>query len=194
MAGTIAHHIWGKRGRVFVDTCLCLTQAGFVVGYLIFLSDTIVHLVATVVPLEEMEGNTVHSMGMWCTVAAVMCISMFRDVASLGWTSIIASVAVVGSALVVMAKTSFGWRGTAPDVVAFKWDTLPVFFGIVVNAFEGIGCLLPIDNAMSGDFAGSFPRVLNAVMAVVPAFLGFFGLLHYMALGSNTPQIILHVS
>jgi proton-coupled amino acid transporter len=164
------------------------------VGYLIFLSDTIVHLAATVSVFDAVDSDTLHGLGMWGTVCAVMCISMFRDVASLGWTSIIASVAIVGSALVVMAQTSIKWKGVAPDVVPFKWGTLPVFFGIVVSAFEGIGCLLPIDNAMTGKFAGSFPRVLYAVMAVVPAFLGLFGVLHYMALGSHTPQIILHVS
>jgi len=74
---------------------------------------------------------------------------------------------------------------------------LPVFFGTAVFAFEGIGCILPIENKMVNPEA-MFGRcgVINSSMGIVVSayiIVGFFGYLKYGADVINGQVIILNL-
>ncbi|KAH9374148.1 hypothetical protein HPB48_005417 [Haemaphysalis longicornis] len=63
------------------------------------------------------------------------------------------------------------------------WSRLPIYFGTVIYAFEGIGIVLPLENEMKtpADFGGA-NGVLNTGMIIVVCLytaIGFFGFLKY---------------
>lgn len=64
-----------------------------------------------------------------------------------------------------------------------SWGTLPYFFSTVIFAMEGIGAVMPVENAMKQPqhFLGC-PGVLNTAMitvVVLYAIIGFFGFVRF---------------
>jgi hypothetical protein len=60
---------------------------------------------------------------------------------------------------------------------------LPLVFGNLAFAFEGIGLVLPVESAMQDSKRFRFPAVLTAAMSTVALIFLLNGLLCYMALG-----------
>ena len=72
---------------------------------------------------------------------------------------------------------------TVPKVAT--WSQLPLFFGTVVYAFEGIGVVLPLENNMKNpESLAGLTGVLNTSMVITAALytaVGFYGYLKYGA-------------
>lgn len=68
-----------------------------------------------------------------------------------------------------------------------KYQQLPIFFGIVLFAFEGIALVLPLQNAMTkpSDFDKKL-GVLNVGMVIVTILFAIFGATGYWKYGENT--------
>lgn len=66
--------------------------------------------------------------------------------------------------------------------------TLPLFFGIAVFTFEGIGLVIPVRHAMQEP--EKFPGVLRRTMVALGALYVTFGMLSYLAFGDDTHDII----
>lgn len=79
-------------------------------------------------------------------------------------------------------------EGPAPNLVAVNWSDLPVFFGLAVFTFEGIGLVLPIQRSMAQ------PEKLPTLLRIAIVFLALvfvsFGLVCYCAWGDQTDAMI----
>jgi hypothetical protein len=90
------------------------------------------------------------------------------------------------------ATVEFVWFCCAPwTMIPFAnrhWShrargRLPLVFGNLAFAFEGIGLVLPVESAMQDSKRFRFPAVLTAAMSTVALIFLLNGLLCYMALG-----------
>ncbi|XP_067003584.2 proton-coupled amino acid transporter-like protein pathetic [Anabrus simplex] len=72
-----------------------------------------------------------------------------------------------------------------------SWSQLPLFFGTVIFALEGIGVVMPLENNMKTPthFIGC-PGVLNIGMAVVVALYSAVGFFGYLQFGDETKASI----
>ncbi|CAD7934581.1 unnamed protein product [Amoebophrya sp. A120] len=68
-----------------------------------------------------------------------------------------------------------------PSLVAFNFAQYPIFFGIAVFAFEGIGLLLPCQRAMAKP--ENMPRVVTRCMLFLTILFVSFGLFCYLRWG-----------
>lgn len=68
-----------------------------------------------------------------------------------------------------------------------SWDTLPLYFGTALFAFEGIALVLPLQNAMKNPENFSKPfGVLNVGMVFVTAIYLVVGGIGYWQYGEDT--------
>lgn len=73
-------------------------------------------------------------------------------------------------------------------LVPINYAQFPIFFGIGVFAFEGIGMILPIMNGMSTP--GSLPTVLKYATLFLTTLYCSFGTICYLAYGENVSSMI----
>ena len=77
-------------------------------------------------------------------------LAMLRDLSALAPFSLLADAATVVGMLVVLADDVDNlWTSSSHDFVGSKGATaLPFLFGVVIYCYEGIGMILPIEDAM----------------------------------------------
>ncbi|OMO99000.1 reverse transcriptase [Corchorus capsularis] len=192
--GDLGFAVCGSVGRFVVDVLIILSQAGFCVGYLIFIANTLANLfngeTSTKLSLSlGMSSFTAKSLYIWgcfpfqlglnsiATLTHLAPLSIFADVVDLGAMGV---VIVEDVALILKAKH---------EVVAF--GGLSVFLygmGVAVYAFEGIGMVLPIESETKD--TSKFGRVLALSMGSISLIYGAFGVLGYFAFGEDTKDII----
>lgn len=174
----IAGAVLGPAGDAFVSAALVLTQFGYCVGYLIFMSQTVHDLVASagspvwayvLVPLPLLAG-----------------LSLLRSIRSLGPFSILANVALMAGvfAVIVYIGGHFRWAPSHPPL-----SSLPLFFGQMTAAIEGIGLVVPVESSMRRP--AEFKGVLRSALAVLTVVLGVVGVLGFVTFGAGTRSIIL---
>lgn len=113
--------------------------------------------------------------------------SLIRNVRYLAPLSSIATFALAVGAFSVLGFLIDGFK-----VVAFSWYkiwTLPLFLCQLISAYEGIGCILPIQSSMVG-CRHLFPRYLHANIYLIFFILCTFGILGYLRYGDAVQQII----
>lgn len=113
--------------------------------------------------------------------------SLIRNVRYLAPMSSIATAALIGGAvsvLVFLIKDfqigQFDW---------YKVTSLPLFFCQLTAAFEGIGCILPIQSSMVG-CRHLFPAYIHATVYIIFVILSAFGTLGYLSYGDAVKQMI----
>lgn len=174
----IAGAVLGPAGDAFVSAALVLTQFGYCVGYLIFMSQTVHDLVASagspvwayvLVPLPLLAG-----------------LSLLRSIRSLGPFSVLANVALMAGvfAVIVYIGGHFRWAPSHPPL-----SSLPLFFGQMTAAIEGIGLVVPVESSMRRP--AEFRGVLRSALAVLTVVLGVVGVLGFVTFGAGTRSIIL---
>ena len=125
-------------------------------------------------------------------VPLVMVASWIRNLDELASFSTIANVCIVFSLLVILYDEVEKFISDKPAIkAAVKKDgeiqfaiykTLPLFFGGVAFAFEGIGVVLPLENKMARP--QNAVRVVSVGMTIVVLLYISFGVLGYLAYGS----------
>lgn len=174
----IAGAVLGPAGDAFVSAALVLTQFGYCVGYLIFMSQTVHDLVASagspvwayvLVPLPLLAG-----------------LSLLRSIRSLGPFSILANVTLMAGvfAVIVYIGNHFRWAPSHPPL-----SSLPLFFGQMTAAIEGIGLVVPVESSMRRP--SEFKGVLRSALVVLTVVLGSVGVLGFVTFGADTRSIIL---
>nr|CAD1844698.1 unnamed protein product [Ananas comosus var. bracteatus] len=177
--GDLGMAVSGPLGRLAVDSMIVLSQAGFCVGYLIFICNSLAHLlpslpkpsfVLAMLPFQ-LALNSVRSLTLLAPI------SIFADLVDLGAMGV-----VLGQDLSVLAS--------APPPVRACGSPAALLYGVgvAVYAFEGIGMVLPLE-AEAAD-KPRFGRALALSMAFIAAMYGLFGALGYLAFGDDTRDII----
>lgn len=139
--------------------CLHTVLAGFCVGYMIFMSDNL-HSMFAFLSVNE-----------WMLVVAapLMLLSLLRNLRALIPFSLLANVALFAGfcAVTFTDITGIAENGMAPDATVdlARPATLPLFFGLVVAGYEGIGLVLPVEGTCPCDNT----LVAAIMLSVTPA-------------------------
>ncbi|XP_035780455.1 proton-coupled amino acid transporter 2-like [Anopheles albimanus] len=110
-------------------------------------------------------------------------LNLVRSLKLLTPTSLVASVFAVAGLAIAFLFLLHDLPHSASVPPVSGWSTLPLYFGTVMYAFEGIGVVLPLENnlARPRDFI-AWNGVLNTGMTLVVCLysaVGFFGYLKY---------------
>ena len=186
--GDLGFAVCGPLGRFLVDILIILSQAGFCVGYLIFIGTTLANLFNpnTIMALRHVAPKSLY---IWGCFPFQLGLNSIKTLTHLAPLSIFADVVDLGAMAVVIFEDVKIAVEQRPDVVAF--GGMSVFFygmGVAVYAFEGVGMVLPLESEMKDK--EKFGKVLALSMGVIALIFGAFGVLGYMAFGDETMDII----
>ena len=181
--GDVGREAAGPWVAVAVDSALVVTQFGFCVSYVIFMINASQELLPRVNPYLLVIGP--------CCVLLVL--ALMPDVRALTPMSFVANFAIFLGFVSIL-----GWELSSPklldhldSVVLVRWSNFPIFFGITMSAFEGIGTVLPIEASMQSART-NFPWLLHLAIGTTTVVLGIFGtigMLNPLADDDEVPQI-----
>ncbi|CAL9077403.1 unnamed protein product [Musa acuminata var. zebrina] len=182
--GDLGLAVAGPVGRLAVDVMIVLSQCGFCVGYLIFISNTLTFLVPFSLP--SLSSTAFYVLAMLPFQLGLNSIPTLTHLALL---SIFADIVDIGAMGVVIAEDASILLSNPPPVRAFTGPSVLLYgIGVAVYAFEGVGMVIPLE-AEAGDKA-NFGNTLGFSMALIAFTYGLFGVLGYAAFGEETRDII----
>ncbi|XP_071038086.1 proton-coupled amino acid transporter 1-like [Parasteatoda tepidariorum] len=173
--------------RHSVDIMLILTQFGFCCVYFLFVANSLYEV------SENLFGSSPFSLHEFMAIIFPFLIlfNFIRSLKRLSITTSIANFLLVVSFVMVFYFLVQGRHSSNLYPYTAPVKNWPLFFGTVTFAFEGIGVVLPLQNAMKTpeDFGG-FTGVLTTGMIIVICLdiaVGFYGYLKY---GNNVKPSI----
>nr|GMD58353.1 amino acid transporter ANTL1-like [Ipomoea batatas] len=190
--GDLGFAVCGPVGRFAVDAMIVLSQAGFCVGYTIFISNTLSYLfnpVSVTNPNPKILGVLPKTLYLWGCFPFQLGLNSIPTLTHLAPLSIFADVVDLGAMGVVMVEDVLVYLKNRP--VLHTFGGLSVFFygfGVAVYAFEGIGMVLPLESEMREK--SKFGTTLGLTMGFISLMFGGFGALGYFAFGEETQDII----
>eukprot|EP00761_Pharyngomonas_kirbyi_P011360 gb/GECH01011385.1/.p1 GENE.gb/GECH01011385.1/~~gb/GECH01011385.1/.p1 ORF type:complete len:472 (+),score=82.99 gb/GECH01011385.1/:1-1416(+) len=190
--GAIGREVFGWPGEVLVNMLLVFTQTGFGIAYLIFIAATLTKLF----PMgPEIPYATQHIMWVAAAICVLMPIALLRSpkflepFALIGEiTTIMALVPIYVVFIAVLVHNPDHFHSTFLEWRTSYFSNFPVFFGICVFSFEGIGVVIPVQDSMKRK--DHYTTCLHAAMTVVLTALISFGLLGYGAFFLNTCDVV----
>ncbi|KAL3813954.1 hypothetical protein ACJIZ3_015222 [Penstemon smallii] len=191
--GDLGFAVCGSIGRFAVDSMIVLSQAGFCVGYLIFIGNTLANLfnssLTFPVSAPKIWGFSAKSLYIWSCFPFQLGLNSIPSLTLLAPLSIFADIVDLGAMGVVMVQDVMIFAKQMPVVEAF--GTFSTFFyglGVAVYSFEGIGMALPLESEMKEK--PKFGKILGLTMLFIATMYAAFGIMGYFAFGDNTKDII----
>ncbi|XP_004509454.1 amino acid transporter AVT3C-like [Cicer arietinum] len=184
--GDLGYATSGPFGKICIDFMVVLSQCGFCVSYLIFISTTLVYLSSS---SSSMFGLTPKVLFIWACFPFQLGLNAIPSLTHLAPLSIFADVVDMGAMGVVMIEDIFVFLENRPPLKTF--GGLSVFLyglGVAVYAFEGIGMVLPLESEAKDK--DKFGGVLGLGMVIISLLYGAFAALGYFAFGEETQGII----
>ena len=114
--------------------------------------------------------------------------AMLPSVRSLSPVSTLANLAILAGYLSISSIeiNRYSSQESKPPIEAACWSTFPIFFGIVMSSFEGIGTVLPIEESIHSD-KRDFPCLLHSTIGLTTLFLA--ASLHWPAVPLHTSEL-----
>uniref|UniRef100_A0A6M2E1N5 Putative amino acid transporter n=1 Tax=Xenopsylla cheopis TaxID=163159 RepID=A0A6M2E1N5_XENCH len=182
LAGPEAMHKFSRLARAMINLFLVIDLLGCCCVYIVFVSTNIKQVVD-----YYAEGNLDLRVYMAMLLPILIVMNLIRNLKYLSPFSMIAN----GLMAVSIAITFYYITQDLPAVEerpAFsQFHQLPLFFGTVIFALEGIGVVMPLENNMKTPthFIGC-PGVLNTGMFFVVSLYAVTGFLGYLKYGNDT--------
>ncbi|XP_061361419.1 amino acid transporter AVT3A-like [Gastrolobium bilobum] len=186
--GDLGYAICGPVGKFSVDAMIVLSQCGFCVSYLIFISTTLAYLVSDTSSALVL-GLSPKVLFLWGCFPIQLGLNAIPTLTHLAPLSIFADAVDIAAKVAVMAEDVSVFLKNRPPLKTF--GGLSVFFygiGVAVYAFEGIGMVLPLESEAKDK--DKFGGVLGLGMMLISLLYGAFGALGYFAFGEETQGII----
>ncbi|KAK5973107.1 Proton-coupled amino acid transporter 4 [Trichostrongylus colubriformis] len=161
-----------------VNVNMFMAQFGFCCVYFVFMADN----------LKQFFDQTsqIHiSQAGWIALLAIpiMALCTIRELKALAPLAALANVVYLIAVCIVLQQLFLYDRPTSSLPAVASWTTLPLFFGTVMFAFEGVAVVLPIENQMDEPLHFiTHNGVLNTSCLLVLALymtVGFFGYLRF---------------
>ncbi|KAG6474984.1 amino acid transporter AVT3C-like [Zingiber officinale] len=182
--GDLGFAVSGSVGRIAVDVMIVLSQAGFCVGYLIFISSSLSHLLP--LSFAFLSSKAVYVFAM---LPFQLGLNSIKTLTLLAPLSIFADVVDLGAMGVVIVEDFSILFSNPPPLHAFSGPSVLLYgVGVAVYAFEGIGMVLPLEAEAAEK--SKFGRTLAVSMGFIALIYGLFGALGYAAFGDETRDII----
>ena len=179
---------WARPIRNIIITFVFLTQLGFCCVYIVFVS---LNFTQALEYFFNGHGPS-QSVVMAYMIIPVLILCYIPSLKYLAPLSILASVLQFIGLMLTFYYMVLDLLVVTEHVPAFAgWETLPLYFGTAIYAFEGITLVLPLENEMRTPAAfGGMTGVLNTGMMIVNLLfcaMGFFG---YLAFGNDVQESI----
>jgi len=213
----VGFHAFGLPGQVTVSCCILLTQTGFCIAYLIFISES----------MREVHSQISKRMWIALCMPLLVAASWLRSLKAIAKISFFAALSIGIALFMVLAfdlqalystsdhgdadygdASDFGAMkeqrhhktdspmapreddefGGAGPLVILNFRGIPYFFGVAVYCFEGIGMVLPVLNGMKKP--SKFKAIWGGACISVALLYIIFGLLGYAAFRSNVADVI----
>lgn len=163
--------------RSMVNVFLLMTQFGFCCVYFVFVATSL---------QEVLRGAGVElSVYVWLSILLPVMVlyNFIRSLRMLALASTVANLLQTSGMVLIFYNLLQDMPAISERPMHLGWSRLPIYFGTVIYAFEGIGIVLPLENEMKtpADFGG-INGVLNTGMIIVVCLytaIGFFGFLKY---------------
>lgn len=171
-------------GRLLIEALLIFTQCGFCIAYLIFISTTMHDMFHEIVPFFR------EWVYIFITGILVLPFAMIQNIKYLTPISVVSELMLfAGMILVVYFDiVSFKIDIIKESIIDFPFSTFPIFLGLAIYSFEGIGLVLPIYNNMKKRSSVKFVVIL--ALGLYTFMMLFFGILGYLSYGKKTYDVI----
>merc|ERR1712137_980357 len=179
--------ICGAWGGLAVNASLMVTQMGVCIAYIIFISDNVADVVCHATLGGACPSREHICFGLICWLLPFCMLRSLNLLAVPMLLSNVAILAVVGWVF-YCASDRLEKEGFGRDIVPVNWSGLPVFFGCVVFAFEGIGLIMPIQASMQDPKA--LPGILRLGMLFLCILYTTFGVVCYVCYGKITQAMV----
>ncbi|KAK3100361.1 hypothetical protein FSP39_018724 [Pinctada imbricata] len=178
-----------EAGTQVINTFLNVTQIGFCCVYIVFVAQNFQQVIDSSNEINPREEKII--MAVETVLFIIYCVSI-QSLSALAYFSLLANILnFTGLFMVLYAITSDAPDPSTRD--AFKeFSSLPMYFGTVIFAFEGIGLVMPLKNKVKDErnFSRLFGLLTLGMTIVISLYIavGFYGYLKYgdEVLGSIT--------
>lgn len=179
--------LYGPRMRMLILTSIVASQIGFAAAYIVFTSE---NLQAFILAVTQQRTLVDVKYLILLQLIVFTPLSMIRDMAKLGGTALVADFFILLGLVYLYYYDilTLSMHGVS-DVVGFNSTTWPLFIGTAIFTFEGIGLIIPIQEAMREP--EKFPRILGGVMVLITTVFVSMGALGYAAYGSETRTVVI---
>ncbi|KAF4041917.1 Transmembrane amino acid transporter protein [Phytophthora infestans] len=177
--GDVGREILGPRGKLLINVFLVGTQLGICCVYFTFVA-TNIHVV---LPGSLQEAINERQL-IFAIFPVLLMLSWVRTLRRITPFSSLANLAVLSGIIIVFYYSIDYWKHPKTpreSSLLVDWSKLPEFYGTAVYSFEGIGLVLPIQNAMAEP--ERFPRVLALCMVAILVLFLFIGEVPTIAFG-----------
>ncbi|XP_046684040.1 proton-coupled amino acid transporter-like protein CG1139 isoform X2 [Homalodisca vitripennis] len=177
-AGPPLFRTYAKHGRSAVNVFLVTAQLGFCCVYMVFVTST-THQILKYFGFEiEIHLNMVF------TLAFVMGFILIRNLKYLAPVSLFATFTMIVGVVLTLYISS---KDLPPISSRHAFPTslhqLPLFFGTIIYAYEGISLVLPLQTEMKNPEKFNSPlgvlNVGNIIVTMLMLIVGFIGYLKY---------------
>ena len=186
--GDMGGVLYGKVMRNVILASIVLSQMGFVAAYIVFTSE---NLQAFILAVSKCATWIDIKYMVLMQLIIFLPLSLIRDIGKLGITALVADAFILLGLLYLYyfdIATLAANHGVA-DIVQFNPNDWTLFIGTAIFTFEGIGLIIPIQEAMKKP--ANFPPVLAVVMVIITAIFISMGAISYAAYGSTTKTVVL---
>lgn len=188
----VAKHVLGDWGSHLVNFSIVSMQIACCISYLIFMNKFL-----SFVTCEFNIGWLCDATGIYVAFAFIVIfpLILLNSVHYLFIPSILANIFVY---VTLLAQLFYDTNKIYSDpelksaikskLVEFNFAKIPLFFGIVVYAFEGIAVILTIRASLPDP--NKFKPILKIVLVVITFTYIFFGSISYITFGEDTEEIV----
>lgn len=184
---TSRHENLRKYSKIVKKICnisICITQLGFCCVYIVFVADSF----KTILDFYTIEHGYVIDLKLLMALALIpiLLTALVRQLKTIAIFSIIANFCMITGAIITMGYCMIDLPPIQKHAYV-KFDTLPLYFGTVLFAFEGIAVVLPLQNSMKRpENFSKVLGVLNVGMVLVSLIYILLGTMGYWKYGEKT--------
>jgi len=188
----LAAKILGAKGKYLVQTLVIIEQLGCCIGIIIFTKDFLNHILCAF-EIDSLCGNT--AFNIIFSLGLVVPLSMINNMHYFYIPSLAANVFIM---IGLLSQMFFNIETAAdnPEVKANFGSTLfsshvtklPLFFGVALFSFEGVGLTFSIRDSM--EKPEDLPKILKSQMMVITTIYIIFSTVSCIALGDKLEDIV----
>lgn len=183
LAGPAALHKWSRLARFIVNAFLVIDLLGCCCVYNVFVAKNLKQVV------EHYSAHNPIDLRIYIffLLGPLILINLIRNLKHLAPFSIIANILMGTGVAITMYYIFVDLPSASSRPAIADLHKLPMFFGTVIFALEGIGVVMSLENNMKSPshFLGC-PGVLNLGMAFVVTLYAVVGFLGYLKYGETT--------
>jgi proton-coupled amino acid transporter len=186
--GDIGGILYGKWMRAIILFSIVISQIGFVAAYIVFTSE---NLQAFILAVSNCKTHIPIPLLILMQMLIFLPFSLMRDISKLGFTALVADAFILIGLVYLYYYDIFTIvkQHGVSDIVNFNPKDWTLFIGTAIFTFEGIGLIIPIQEAMKNP--KKFPPVLGGVMIIISVVFISMGALSYAAYGSATETVVI---